>query len=46
MLFINMVTIIFYLISTAVMFKPSYVGITLGLLILVFELSFITLWKY
>ena len=46
MLLINMLTIALFTISTAVMFSPAYVGITIGLLILVFELSFITLWKY
>ena len=39
-------SIIAYLISTTIMFKPVYVGITIGLLILVFEMSFIMIWKY
>ena len=46
MILINMVSIALFLILTAIMFKPSYVGITLGLLILVFETSFIMIWKY
>ena len=45
-LFVNIATIIAYLISTAVMFKPAYVGVTIGLLIFVFEMSFIAVWKY
>ena len=46
MIFINILTIIAYLIATAIMFKPEYVGITIGLLMIVFETSFIMLWKY
>lgn len=46
MLLINMVTIVAYLIATTVMFKPVYVGISISLLMLVFELSFIMIWKY
>ena len=46
MLLINIITIFGYLIATAIMFKPSYVGITIALLILVFETSFIMIWKY
>jgi hypothetical protein len=46
MLFVNVITIFGYLLSTAIMFKPSYIGITISLLILVFETSFIMIWKY
>ena len=46
MVFINIVTIIVYLAVTAIMFKPVYVGVTIGLLILVFETGFIMAWKY
>ena len=46
MLLINMITIFAYLISTAVLFEPVYVGITISSLIMVFELSFIMIWKY
>ena len=46
MIFMNIVTIFTYLITTAIMFKPAYVGVTIGLLILVFETSFIMVWKY
>jgi len=46
MLSINIITIFAYLIATIIMFKPVYVGITISSLILVFELSFIMIWKY
>ena len=46
MLVFNVITIFTYLIMTASMFKPAYVGVTIGLLILVFETSFIMVWKY
>ena len=46
MVFINIVTIVVYLVATAAMFKPVYVGVTIGLLILVFETGFIMAWKY
>ena len=41
-----MLSIFIYTVATAIMFKPVYVGITIGLLILVFETSFIMVWKY
>lgn len=46
MILVNIASIFTFLIATAVMFKPVYVGITLGMLIFVFETSFIMLWKY
>ena len=46
MIVINILSVITFLISTAIMFDPSYVGVSIGLLILVFETSFIMLWKY
>ena len=46
MILINMISIITYLIATVAMFKPAYVGISIALLILVFELAFINVWKY
>lgn len=46
MLVINMITILAFFFSTIVLFKPAYVGITISTLILVFELSFIFIWKY
>lgn len=46
MLAINIVTILVYWIASAVIFKPAYVGITISLLILVFETAFIMVWKY
>lgn len=46
MLAINIITILVYLFSSAIMFKPAYVGITFALLILVFEMAFIMVWKY
>ena len=46
MIVINMISIFVYLILTAASFSPAYVGITIGLLILVFETTFIMVWKY
>ena len=46
MILINILSIFTYLIMTAIMFKPAYVAVTISLLILVFELSFIMIWKY
>ena len=46
MLFFNIISIFVYMIMTAIQFKPVYVSITISLLILVFETSFITIWKY
>ena len=46
MILINIITIVAFLISTTILFKPVYVGITIGLLIVVFETSFIMIWKY
>ena len=46
MLFLNIVTILVYMFVTMAVFKPVYVGVTIGLLTLVFEISFIMLWKY
>ena len=46
MLFINIVSIFTYMIMTAIMFSPAYVSVTISLLILVFETSFIMIWKY
>lgn len=46
MIVVNMITILIYTGMTAVVFKPAYVGVTIGLLILVFETSFIMVYKY
>ena len=46
MLLINFLAIFAFMIVTPIIFKPEYVGITIAMLILVFETSFITVWKY
>ena len=46
MIVINILSVFTFLIASAIMFKPAYVGISIGMLILVFETSFIMLWKY
>ena len=46
MIVTNIVSIITYLFVTIAMFKPVYVGVTIAMLILVFEMSFIMVWKY
>jgi len=44
MLVLNIVSILTFLIATAIVFKPVYVAVTIALLILVFETAFITIW--
>ena len=46
MILVNVLSILIYLIVTAVMFKPVYVSVTISLLIFVFETSFIMIKKY
>ena len=46
MILFNIISIFTYLFATVAMFKPAYVGVTIGLLILVFETSWIMVWKY
>jgi hypothetical protein len=42
----NVITIIIYVILTAALFTPGYVGYTIGTWLLIAELSFIVFTKY
>ena len=46
MILVNIVSIVTYLVATTVSFKPEYVGMTIALLVLVFETTLIAIWKY